>query len=104
MAEKKSMTGRVKPTRRKRAVKTVASEVRPVVELVKPREINWDVIGFASAALTLVGASIFYLTGYTYLVAWYDYFGISSTQLRLPIDYIIAQSIVPLLSVTIIFF
>ncbi len=100
MAEKKSV--RAKSTPRKRMTKKPeepkpASEIQRPVEPVKPREINWDVLGFSSAAVTLLGVAIFFWIGWIYDVTWYGFYGISMNKIQLPIYEIIAQSIPSLL-------
>lgn len=49
----------------------------------EPESVNWDVIGFASAATTLIGTSIFFLSGWIYESRWYGFYGLRATDLEL---------------------
>jgi hypothetical protein len=96
MAEKKS--SKAKPPLRKRTVKKAqeakpASEIQQVAERVKLREIDWDVIGFGSAAVTLLGAALLFMLGWAYEVNWYGYFGVSMAQVTTQPQNIFIQSI-----------
>lgn len=48
----------------------------------QPERVNWDVIGFASVAVTLVSAAIFYIAGWFYEGYWHAYFGIDIAQIN----------------------
>ncbi len=65
--------------------------------------INWDVIGFSSAAVTLLGAAILYLIGWVYEVNWYAFFGISMTHVSISPQQVIAQSFSPLINISVMF-
>ncbi len=45
--------------------------------------LNWDVLGIASAAITLISAAIFYVAGWVYEAHWHSYFGINTSQIDL---------------------
>lgn len=51
----------------------------------------WDVIGLTSAAVTVIGAAIFYIAGWTYEVHWYGYYGIEISQIDLSPPRIMVQ-------------
>ncbi len=48
----------------------------------EPERVNWDVIGFASVAVTLVSAAIFYIAGWFYEGYWHAFFGIDIAQIN----------------------
>jgi len=41
---------------------------------------NWDVVGVAATAVTVVGASIFFIAGWVYESHWYGFYGIDISQ------------------------
>ncbi len=105
MVEKKSTKGKVskptatKPATRARKSKPESEVQSAVVEQVKTLNLNWDVIGFSSAAVTLLGAAIFYLIGWSYEVNWQAYFGISMNDVSIPPQQVIIQSIPTVVSI-----
>lgn len=68
----------------------------------KKQEINWDVLGFSSAAITLLGAGTLYIIGWAYVSNWYQYFGINIEQIDLPLQQILIFSTPAILSVIIL--
>lgn len=42
---------------------------------------NWDVLGIASLAISLVGAAIFYVSGWVYEAHWFGFYGIHLSQI-----------------------
>lgn len=42
---------------------------------------NWDVLGIASVAISLVGAAIFYVSGWVYEAHWFGFYGIHLSQI-----------------------
>ena len=70
-----------------------------VIELKSEKEeskrniVDWDVIGFSSAALTLLGAGLLFMLGWAYEVNWYGYFGVSMSQVTTQPPNIFIQSI-----------
>jgi hypothetical protein len=95
-------------------VQTVKVEFNPpppqVIKLSQQRDseekdspINWDVLGLLSAAVTLLGAAIFFMVGWSYEANWYGYYGISMSQVNLPAQQILVQSFPPTIIVLVVF-
>jgi len=97
MAEKKTTE---KSTPRKRTVKVEqvkpASEAQQAMEQVKPREINWDVIGLSAVTIPLVGAGFLFIVGWAYESNWYEYFGIDVSQLNISLQQYLVHSVIGL--------
>jgi hypothetical protein len=71
----------------------VAHQSQESNEARSKRELNWDVIGFASAAVALIGAAIFYLAGWIYEAHWYAFYGLDVAQLNLAPFHIMIQGV-----------
>jgi hypothetical protein len=69
----------------------------------KDSPINWDVLGLLSAAITVLGAAIFFMVGWSYEANWYGYYGISMSQVNLPVQQILVQSFPPIIIVLVVF-
>jgi hypothetical protein len=70
-----------------------SGEIKQPVEPAKSINLNWDVIGLSSAAVTLSGAALVFMIGWIHEANWFAYFGISLSQLTLSPQYIFAQSL-----------
>lgn len=49
----------------------------------KKIELNWDIIGISTTAITLGGAAIFFVSGWFYESKWYSFYGLEISQLSL---------------------
>ncbi len=97
MVEKKSTgKGKVKPKKavtEKIEISKPENETQKVAEPITSQGINWDVIGYSSAGITLFGAALLFMLGWAYEANWYGFFGISMSQVTIQPQGIFIQSL-----------
>lgn len=64
------------------------------------RELNWDVIGLASVAITLMSAGVFYIAGWVYEARWYSFYGLEVSQFQLDPARVMVQGMPGILLLT----
>lgn len=72
------------------------NENQPSERTVPSGGIPWDVIAQSSLIFAAI-TGVLFLIGWAYHSGWYGYYGISLTQVDIPIQHIFIQSYVPLL-------
>jgi hypothetical protein len=57
---------------------------------------HWNISEILSAIAPLIITALLYLIGWAYISSWYSYFGVSITQINIPIPLVLTQSTSPI--------
>ena len=88
MVEKKSTKGKASYTDKKEEKLKNNNDIESQQSTNKTNSnnIDWNVAGFISAAITLIGTSVFFLIGWSYERNWSSYYGIDINQLDISLQ------------------